>query len=271
MKRCWLAVVPVVAALWLSGCYVGDLGYSYRESVDETRSLSANGTFRLENTNGRVTVSTWDEPRVRIEAEKAAGSRHALQDLEVVVKGEGDSVSVETRYPRSHWFGGSGKVDYRVSLPRNARVTVSSVNGRVEVDGVVGSVKATTVNGRVELTHVGGDVSASTVNGSVSASLSRLDASSHQEIETTNGAVRLTLPRDAGAEIDARTVNGSIHCDFDLAAGARSTRHRIEGRIGGGGARIDLSTVNGSVRIDEGFATAEARKPAEEQRPGANR
>ena len=267
MKRGWLAAAPLVAALSLSGCVAGEFGYSYRESVEETRPLASNGTFRLDNTNGRVTVATWDEPRVRIEAEKAAGSRHALRDLEVVVTGEGDRVTVETRYPRRHWLGGSGKVDYHVSLPREARISVRSVNGRVEIDGVLGSVKASTVNGSVELTHVGGEVAASTVNGSVTASLTRLDPSARSEIETTNGAVRLTLPRDAGAEIEARTVNGRIHCDFELAEGGRSSRHRLEGRIGSGGARIELRTVNGSVRVDRGLATADARRSAEEE-PG---
>lgn len=270
MKRGWLAATPLVAAVWLSGCFVGDFGYAYRETVEETRSLAANGTFRLENTNGRVTISTWDEPRVRIEAEKAAGSRHSLRNLEVVVKGEGDEVTVETRQPRVHWLGHSSKVDYRVSLPRHARISVRSVNGRVEVDGVEGRVEAKTVNGSVELTHVAGEVEASTVNGSVTARLDRLDPESRNEIDTTNGAVRLTLPRDADADIEARTVNGSIRCDFDLADKTRSSRRRLAGRIGSGGARFKLHTVNGSVRVNRGFASADARRPAEAE-PGGDR
>jgi DUF4097 and DUF4098 domain-containing protein YvlB len=267
MKRGWLAAVPLVAAVWSSGCYVGDFGYSYRESVEETRPLAANGTFRLENTNGRITISTWDEPRVRIEAEKAAGSRHALRDLEVVVKGEGDEVAVETRQPRIRWLGSSGRVEYRVTVPRKAHLSVRSVNGRVEIDGVEGPVKASTVNGSVELTELAGEVDASTVNGSVTARLTHLDPESRNEIDTTNGTVRLTLPRDADADLEARTVNGRIHCDFDLESEARSSRRRLEGRIGRGGARFELHTVNGSVHVSRGLATADARRPAEDE-PG---
>jgi DUF4097 and DUF4098 domain-containing protein YvlB len=272
MKRGWLAAAPAVAVLFLSGCFAGDfgLGLGERETVEETRSLAPNGSFELENTNGRVTVTTWDESRVRIEAEKAASTRSALRDLEVVIKGEGDKVSVETRYPHHVFFGRAGRVDYRISVPRTAQVRVRSVNGRVEIDGVAGAVNASTVNGAVELTHLGGKVAASTVNGSVTASLARLDPDSSNDIDTTNGSVRVTLPSDAGAEIDARTVNGSIHCDFDLSEGGRSGRHRLEGTIGKGGARFQLRTVNGSVHVDRGLAASAARRPAEAE-PGSVR
>ena len=65
-------------------------------------------------------------------------------------------------------------------------------------------------------------------------------------------------------EIDARTVNGGVGCDFELENG-RKSRRRIEGRIGTGGARFDLAAVNGSVNIDRGLSgRLEARPPAEE-------
>jgi DUF4097 and DUF4098 domain-containing protein YvlB len=159
-------------------------------------------------------------------------------------------------------MGNAGSVDYRVSVPRGARVRVGDVNGRVEVDGVVGSVHASTVNGSVDLTRVGGPVEASAVNGSVQVDVARVDPASRNDLSTTNGSVRLTLPRDASAEVEAHTVNGSVHCDFDLADGSRS-RRKLEGRIGAGGARFELGTVNGSARVERGLSAAAARPPAE--------
>jgi hypothetical protein len=74
-------------------------------------------------------------------------------------------------------------------------------------------------------------------------------------------------PADAAgrrrAEIDARTVNGGIGCDFDLSNETKAHR-RLEGRIGAGGGRFELRTVNGAVNIDRGLATkSAARQPAE--------
>jgi hypothetical protein len=256
MKRGVLAAAAISAALWLTGCIDGSFGMAFHDDVSVTRPLSASGSFSLENTNGRVHVASWGEPRVRIEASKGAGSRRALERLEVVIEGEGDHVTVRTRQPHGGFlFHGGGKVDYSITVPRGAQVSVRNVNGRVEIDGVTGGVRAGTTNGSVELSDLGGEVDASTTNGSVEVKLIRVAPTSRNRLSTTNGSVRLTLPRDVQAEIEAHTVNGGIHCDFDLASGARVSRRRLEGRIGNGGARFELRTVNGAARIDRGFAS----------------
>ena len=270
MKRLFVAACSLAAGLVLTGCVDGALGMPFEKTVDETRPLAANGEFSLENTNGTVKLVAWDEPRVRIEAVEHAASERALEELKVEITGEGDHLAVRTRYPRPHWMGGAGKVDYRVSVPRGARVRASTVNGRVEVDGVGAALKASTVNGSVDVTGAGGEVEASAVNGSVDVVMARVDPSGRSEITTTNGSVRLTLPRDTSADIEAHTVNGSVGCDFDLANESKS-RRKIEGRIGSGGARFELGTVNGSAHVDRGLSATASRPEAEATKTPAAR
>lgn len=245
MKRLLAVGLGLTASLTLSGCMHGDWGMSHRATVEESRPLAMDGRFSLENTNGRVEVTAWDEARVAIEATKHAHSERALEELQIEIVGEGDSLRVRSRYPHPRWLGGGGRVDYHVRVPRTARVSVENVNGRVEIERVAAPVEASTVNGSVEVT------------------LASVDPAGRNRIHTTNGSVRLTLPSDAGAEVEARTVNGSVSCDFDLA-GPSKTRRKLEGRIGAGGGRFDLATVNGSVTIDRGrSARVEAKPPAE--------
>jgi DUF4097 and DUF4098 domain-containing protein YvlB len=225
MKRGFQVAGALGLGLVLNGCVGGNFGTPFRATVDETRPLAANGEFSLENTNGSVRLTTWDEARVRIEAVKRARSERALEELKVEIVAEADRVSVRTRYPRPHWLGNAGSVEYRVSVPRGARVRVSDVNGSVEVE------------------------------------VARVEPSGRSELHTTNGSVRLTLPRDASADVEASTVNGSVGCDFDLADG-RKSRRKLEGRIGSGGARFEIGTVNGSVHVDRGLSAA-ASSPAE--------
>jgi len=265
MRRALHVALALSLGIAVNGCIGGNLAMPFRATVDETRPLAANGEFELSNTNGSVRLVAWDEAKVRVEATKRAASERALEELKVEIEGEGDRVTVRTRYPRPHWIGNAGSVEYRVSVPRGARVRVDDVNGRVEVGGVSGSVHAATVNGSVDLTEVGGPIEASAVNGSVEVDVARVDASARSRISTTNGSVRLTLPRDASADIEAHTVNGSVSCDFDLAGEHRS-RRRLEGRIGSGGARFEIGTVNGSANVDRGLsaaASATAHPPAE--------
>ncbi len=253
MRRALHVAFALSLGIVVNGCVGGEFGTPFRASVDETRPLAANGELKLENTNGSVRLVAWDEAKVRVEATKRAASEHALEELKVEIDGDADHVTVRTRYPRPRWFGNAGSVEYRVSVPRGARVRVENVNGRVDVGGVSGSVHAATVNGSVDLTEVGGPIEASAVNGSVEVDVARVDPSARSRISSTNGSVRLTLPRDASADVEAHTVNGSVSCDFDLTGEHRS-RRRLEGRIGSGGARFELGTVNGSANVDRGLS-----------------
>jgi Toastrack DUF4097 len=262
MRRALHVALALGLTLAGVGCIGPGLGMHFQATVDETRPLAANGELELENTNGSVRLVAWDEAKVRIEATKRAASEHALEELKVEIEGQGDRVTVHTRYPRPRWLGNAGAVEYRVSVPRGARVRVSTVNGRVEVGDVTGSVRAKTVNGSLDLSGVGGPIEASTVNGSVEVDVVRVDPTARSGISSTNGSVRLTLPRDASADVEAHTVNGSVSCDFDLAD-AHKSRRKLEGRIGGGGARFAVGTVNGSARIDRGLSAAASHQPAE--------
>jgi DUF4097 and DUF4098 domain-containing protein YvlB len=267
MDRRLSAGIGLLAALALSGCGIdGSWGDRVRASVSETRPMSKGGTFSLDNTNGRIEVSGWDEDEVSIEATKRAGSERALREMEIDIDADDGDVRVRTRHKRSRLFGGQGRVDYLVKVPRTARVEIENVNGRVEVRGVSAAVDASTVNGSVEVQEATGAVEATAVNGSVEASLTRLDPEGESKLRTTNGSVRLTLPRDANADIEASTVNGGVGCDFELENG-RKTRRRIEGRIGTGGARFDLAAVNGSVNIDRGLSGRLDSRPTAEEAP----
>jgi DUF4097 and DUF4098 domain-containing protein YvlB len=62
--------------------------------------------------------------------------------------------------------------------------------------------------------------------------------------------VKLTIPSDSKADIEANTVSGDIENDFGLHV----NRHRYVGRdmrgeLAGGGSRIKLENVNGRIEI----------------------
>lgn len=252
MLRRFASTLPAVlcAAVLSGGCVVvGDMALDEHETLVETRDLDAGGRFELENVNGAVRIDTWKEPKVRIEAEKAASSRSALDDIEIEIDGEGDRVRVETHTPKKWGFGRSGQVEYTITLPESARVEVETVNGRVAVTNVAGGVRATTVNGRVEIEGAGGDVEAQTVNGSVEAELGAVPDGSRHRLATTNGSITLVLPDGVEGEFEAQTVNGGISTDFPLEVSGRWGPKSLHGRLGDGGGRVELETVNGAIAI----------------------
>jgi hypothetical protein len=250
------AVTVASAAFLVAGCVVGDTVLGARASMTETRALRSDGHFTLKNVNGRVVVTTWAEPRVRIEAERAALNERALAQVRVEIEGEGGRVDVHTRLPRSGSWpfgGGSGKVDYRITLPAGAALSLETVNGGLEVEGVAGELRVKSVNGGVEIRGAKGPIHATTVNGGIKARYAAAPRDGSQRFSTTNGGITVTLPEGAGGGLEARTVNGSVSCELPLEVREKK-RRLLEGRLGPGTASFDLGTVNGSIHVLRGLA-----------------
>jgi hypothetical protein len=217
---------------------------SVRETFEETVPFNPGGSFTIENANGGIEIVAGSDASVHIEAEKRARSEEALQDIEIVIEGSGDAVSVRTVHHRRHDSGG---VSYRIVLPGQAQIVASTANGEVAVQGIRGRVQAESVNGALHIEDVSGVIDAETTNGSIEASYRAVEGGRHR-FETTNGAVRVYLPANAGGSIEADTTNGSIDVDFPLNL-TRTSRRHIRGSFGSGSSSFQISTVNGSVTV----------------------
>lgn len=222
------------------------------EEFHQTYPLSANGRIELENINGPVHIKVWDRNEVKIDAIKRAGSKQDLDEVQIKIQSEKDSLSIRTEYPRHNnaWTRNNpGSVDYMMTVPRHARLDeIKLVNGDLEIEGVAGDVRASCVNGRLVASGMTGRTELSTVNGRLEATLDRLAAP--VEVSSVNAEVRLTLPSDAKAEIEASTVSGSISNDFGIHVAKHSwVGHQLNGELGGGGTRVRISNVNGRIDI----------------------
>jgi DUF4097 and DUF4098 domain-containing protein YvlB len=237
-------MISRLALLGLAALLEGGAEASVRERFEKTVAFNPGGSFVIGNQNGSIDISVGAERAARIEAVKEAKSEEALKDIDIEIEGSGDRVSVRTVH------GGrrnSGGVDYRIVLPSEAQVAVTTANGEVTVTGIRGRVEAESVNGELRIEDIEGWIEAETTNGSIRASYRRVDGGRHR-FETTNGEVRVYLPKDAGGDLDAETVNGSIEVDFPMSL-TRSGRHHVRGSFGTGSSSFSISTVNGSVTL----------------------
>ncbi len=223
------------------------------------------GEVAVENVNGSITVETWNQEDVEVNAEitvRARNSREArdfLKKVEIILDRDGDHLQIEPDYPKRegsgflNWIFGRRPpevtVKFRIRLPRETDLTASSVNGRVAVFDVRGDLNIHTTNGAVEVREVAGSLSVRTVNGSVKARVQELPAEAEITLKTVNGGIRLYLPENVSAEVEAGTVNGSIDSDFPIRVEGKYGPKRASGRIGEGEAFVRLKTVNGSIQI----------------------
>lgn len=260
LPRALETALVLAAAGTLSACVVPGGPLDARDRVVETRPLDPGGRFSLENVNGRVELSTWSRSEVRIEADRAAVSEAALEDVRVEISGKGDEVEVKTRLRRSGFpfVGGGGKVDYRVTVPAGARVRLATVNGPLSVEGVAGDLRVSSVNGPVTIRDAAGAVEAETVNGGIDARYAAATGTGEHRFETVNGGIEVSLPEGSAGRLAAKTVNGSISCELPIDD-VQKSRRRLQGRLGPGEGSFRMETVNGSVHVRR----APGRPPAE--------
>jgi len=224
---------------------------SYRDEFHQTFALDARGRVALENINGDVHITAWDRNEVQVDAAKRASSQERLDDAQIVVDVGHGSISIKTHYPGAGNSEHPAIVDYRVKVPRTARLDqVKLVNGTLEISGMRGEVRASSVSGAIRTHGLAGNVKLSTVSGRLEASFEELEASRSISMNSVNGAIELLLPMDVHADLQADTVSGGISSDF----GRPTERGKFPGRhwssaLKGGGARIRMSNVNGSIVV----------------------
>ncbi|MGH9369278.1 MAG: DUF4097 family beta strand repeat-containing protein [Thermoanaerobaculia bacterium] len=108
---------------------------------------------------------------------------------------------------------------YEITLPSGVGVELQTVNGEVRVRDVDGDLELRNVNGNIEVLGARRALDAQTVNGKVEAVAASLPAGSSWELQTVNGAVVATLPKDARFDWSASTMSGRIASSFALPPG----------------------------------------------------
>ena len=102
---------------------------------------------------------------------------------------------------------------------------------------------------RRQASRVAGDVRGRTSNGGVDVDL---DGATWQgeglDVETSNGGVRIRIPEQYSARLEAGTVNGGISVDFPIGVQGRIDREIIA-NLGAGGPAIRVHTHNGGVKV----------------------
>ena len=234
------------------------------ETIDRTFDVRAGANVVLDNVNGRITVTSWDQPRVRVVAKKEVDGdrdqlKQALKELRVEMQPRDGGLVITTHYPKEEhgfssifdWLSGDhidANVRYDITVPRTMNLNVSNTNGGILLSDVTGAHELDTTNGKIEVSRCAGSLDASTTNGSIHAELLRVTKGHPLRFETTNGRIEVGVPANAAADIDASTTNGSISSDLPVST-TRTSSNSLRGTINGGGTSMRLRTTNGGITI----------------------
>lgn len=239
-------------------------GATRTERIDRTFAVKPGATVKLTNVNGRITVSAWDHPQVKVVAVKKVEAdsddiQEAMKALRVDFQPQNGGLVIDTHYPKENdgpgalfaWLLGDhvqAQVTYELMVPRSMNVDVSNTNGAIHLSDVAGTHELDTTNGKIEVARCAGSLDASTTNGSIHAELKKVNKGQPLRFETTNGRIEVQLPSDLAVDLDASTTNGDINSDLPVSA-TRTSRNSLRGSINGGGTSLRMRTTNGGIAI----------------------
>jgi DUF4097 and DUF4098 domain-containing protein YvlB len=212
--------------------------------------MEAGEVLEIRTLNGRIEAGPASGSKVEVEAERWTrgddGERVKIEVKEI----DGRTV-IRARYPNTLFAINADDVvvNFTVRVPRGVDLKLSTVNGAIVAKDLENRVRARTVNGAIRI-DTREEARARTVNGSITARAT--PRSGGMSFRTVNGSVRLEMPSDASAELEAHTFHGTITSDFPARYRRRSFLGRsLKGRLGDGDTEVKVTTVNGSIRFTQ--------------------
>jgi DUF4097 and DUF4098 domain-containing protein YvlB len=199
-------------------------------------ALAPGSTLRIDNVSGDVVAAPGPQfsavATIVVVAPTKERAQEILEKVRLVQLREGNEFSIETLWPESRWRFDRGRLARRrlsarcddcrinarfnVTIPPGVTAALETVNGDVTVKDLDGDLDLETVNGKVEARGVRRSLEAHAVNGNLVAEAVAAPPGSSIELQTVNGAVTLTLPKDARFDMSASTMHGSISSTFAL-------------------------------------------------------
>jgi DUF4097 and DUF4098 domain-containing protein YvlB len=182
------------------------------------------------------------------------------------IEGHIDNVSVDECGGAVH-LGGDFFQDMRLSKVaktvtfKSARsdMEIASVPGEIEIatdsvrgNDLTGPSRVITRSKDIHLEAVSGDLQVQTSNGDVDVRAANKLPVGKMTITGKHGDITLTLPANAGFQIDATTRKGDITSDFGaIKISQTNGTSQATGTVGNGAAKLQITAETGDIRISK--------------------
>jgi len=140
-------------------------------------------------------------------------------------------------------------------------------DGDLHASYIAGPFRLKTRDFDVDLSNVSGDISVSNSNGS--AEITAAKPLGSIQVDNRSGSVRITLPQDAGFQLDAEANNGDISNDFGVGNTSSGDRNITRGTVGNGALKVTVNSNEGDISIHRTSEAATVPPPGVALPPGA--
>ena len=227
------------------------------EVVAHEQLLTPNTTLTLENTKGNISIKTWKQNKLVIEAVKK-GSKEALANTDITAHYTPEGASIKTVLADSQL---SCSVDYTILLPQTTTITLAHTDsGDITIKNTQKPIKTQTHKGSINFENVCNSAHASTKQGNITIQAKSLNANHKILAVADKGNIKLKLPAKTEAKLYAKTERGRVTSDHPITLEQRTMvintktiaelKKDVKGFMGNDkGAVIKLHTTHGNVAL----------------------
>jgi uncharacterized protein YaiE (UPF0345 family) len=225
---------PFICALATAGIVIANTGCSaafganYKQEV-HMRVAHAPAALSVHDPVGTVTIQAWNNPYVQVDAEKKGPSEDAVNAIQVSAQPNGSELAVSADLGSN---GTNRSVDFTIHAPAATNVTVNASVGKVAIDGF------------------SRDVNVDSSVGKVTLSMAQLRKGQSVTIQSSVGAIDVSLPHDADATITASTSVGRVKGNVGFSIDRTTVGADGNAVLGSGGAQVHLNASTGSITVD---------------------
>ena len=236
-----VAFAPLVTLLAL--CAITASAHAESSNYEKKVAADPQGVVEISNVEGKVEVSGWDSPEVEVRAEVGGGVDR------IDTTRDGARVSIKVILP-AHTFR-SASAALHIRVPRQSELDISSVSAEVTVSEVEGGLQLKTVSGGVKADVFQKNTEIKTVSGDV---VLRGRGQWHGpgtgiHVSTISGNIRIDR---AGGDLEVTTVSGDMAVKLDPSRNVRvrstSGELTFEGKLLKGGY-FDAESVSGDLTV----------------------
>ena len=244
------------------------------KDYNESFNIGDDGRVSIDTYKGTIDVSTWDGDTVEIEAViEDDNSKGLVEFTEIRIDRSGRTIRIETDYTEAKKVMKRSKLKsyslplahYTIRMPRTTELTIEDYKSEIDIEGISADVNVETYKGPIDIRDVEGELNvdnyksevrirnlsgalyAETYKGSYDVEFDEFLGDT--SFDTYRGDISVTLPDDAGFDLDADMGNkGDFDANFNTSGLKRSKNH-YSGEVSGGGPRLEFDTYRGSFSV----------------------
>jgi hypothetical protein len=234
-------------------------------------ALIGNPDLRITAGDANIRVIPWDEKKVEVMVRTHNWTIGAERGFRIRDYQSGDRVEINAPSVANCiglCINFSRSAEIEVRAPRAGRFELFTKDGRIEVDSLKGEIRLHTGDGRVTARDLDGNLRADSGDGHVEIS-GRFDdvtaatgdggmdirilagsvMKNSWSFRSGDGRIRLQVPKDFAAYVDARTGDGHIDVDLPITVSGRMHEGTLRGNVNGGGQTLFLQSGDGSIYV----------------------